>query len=585
MLRAALETPQPDPREQALAKTLGLPDLVARVLLARGVETPDQARRFLRPDLGSLHDPFTFHGMEKAVARIRDALRQGQPILIHGDYDVDGISGTVLLHKFFSLLHCTNKPYIPARADGYSFSRASVQAVRDGGFPLVISVDNGTNAVGPIHELQQAGIDVIVTDHHGTTENVADAFCVLNPRLPGAGYPDRDLAGCGVAFCLVAALVESLSRTMRQSSEFADFLVDAMGYIALGTVADVAPLRGENRTLVYHGLRSLSVSRNPGIRALMDTAGLLHRGASVDDIAFRLAPLINAAGRVGHAIDAVDLLCAPGYSEAQVAAKVLEKHNEERRRVERLLQDEVLQLAAREQGPTIVLGADHWHPGVLGIVAARIAESTHKPTLLIAFDGPVGRGSGRCNTGVHLRDALGRCSDLLLSHGGHAAAAGVELRRDNFEAFKERFAEACTTLAPAEPPLWVDGTARFDELDPATVRRLEVLAPFGNGHPRPRFVSDEVTLVGTPFVDMRGQHVHVRVVQHGTILPARVVHGIDLFERLRTDKGPWRIAYAPRIGARGEDGPVQLDVHDLSPAAGDRRNGHVASAQRPMETP
>ena len=272
MLRAALETPTTDPREQALARAMGLPDLVARVLLARGVESPEAAKAFLRPDLGSLHDPFRFTQMQRAVDRVRDALRAGHPILIHGDYDADGISGTVLLHKFLSLLHCSSKPFIPARADGYSFSAASVKAIKDGGFPLVISVDNGTNAVAPIAELQRSGVDVIVTDHHGTTDNVADAFCVLNPRLPDAGYPDRNLAGCGVAFCLVAAMAESLSGTMRRSSEFADFLVDALGYVALGTVADVAPLSGENRTLVYHGLRSLGVSRNPGIRALMDAA-------------------------------------------------------------------------------------------------------------------------------------------------------------------------------------------------------------------------------------------------------------------------------------------------------------------------
>ena len=564
MLRAALETPTPDPREQALARTLGLPDLVARVLLARGIESPEAAKGFLRPDLGSLHDPFQFKNMEKAVSRVRDALKSGDPILIHGDYDVDGISGTVLLHKFLSLLHCTTRPYIPARADGYSFSAASVKAIKDGGFPLVISVDNGTNAIAPIAELQNSGVDVIVTDHHGTTENVADAYCVLNPRLPDAGYPDRNLAGCGVAFCLVAAMAESLSTTMRRSSEFADFLVDAMCYIALGTVADVAPLHGENRTLVYHGLRSLSVSRNPGIRALMDAAGLLHRGAGVEDIAFRLAPLINAAGRVGHANDAVALLCAKGFPEAQAAAKVLEGHNEQRRKVERALQDEVLQLTQDHEGPAVVLGADHWHPGVLGIVAARIAEQTHKPVLLLAFEGDTGRGSGRCTNGVHLRDALGACSDLLVAHGGHAAAAGLEIKRENFAAFKERFGDACQRLAPSEHPFRVDGEADFRELDPQSIRRLEALGPFGNGHPRPRFVTHGVKIVGNPFVEMRGQHVRVRLNKNGDMLPARVIRGVEYFETMRNNKGPWSICYTPRISARGEDGPVQLDIHDLS---------------------
>ena len=567
MLRAALETPKTDPREQALARTLGLPDLVVRVMLARGIEDPEQAKSFLRPDLGSLHDPFKFTQMQRAVDRIRDSLRSGDPILIHGDYDADGISGTVLLHKFLSLLHGTSRPFIPARADGYSFSGASVKAIQDGGFPLVISVDNGTNAIAPIAELKRSGVDVIVTDHHGTTENVADAYCVLNPRLPDAGYPDRDLAGCGVAFCLVAAMAESLSGSMRRSSEFSDFLVDALAYVALGTVADVAPLGGENRTLVFHGLRSLNVSRNPGIRALMDSAGLLHRGAGVEDISFRLAPLINAAGRVGHADDAVKLLNAKGFPEAQAAAKVLEQHNKERRRVERALQDEVMLLAADHEGPAVVLGADHWHPGVLGIVAARAAEQTNKPVLLLAFDGDTARGSGRCNTGLHLRDALGACSDLLQSHGGHAAAAGLEIRRANLEAFRERFATACEQMAPTEHPLHVDGLAAFGELEPQTIRRLGALGPFGNGHPKPRFVTHDVHLVGNPYVEAHRGHLRVRVVKDNDVLGCRVIGGGALFEELRTNKGPWSIAYTPRLAARGEDGPMQLDVYDLAPSS------------------
>lgn len=567
MLRAALETPRPDPRESSLARSIGLPDLCVRVLLARGIDTKDAAKGFLRPDLGSLHDPFAFTQMEKAVDRVKKSLRNGDPILIHGDYDVDGVSGSVLLHKFLKLLHCNSKPFIPARKDGYSFSQASVKAIKDGGFPLVISVDNGTNAIEPIAELQRSGVDVIVTDHHGTTENVADAYAVLNPRLPDAGYPDRNLAGCGVAFTLIAAMAESLSGTMRRSSEFADFLIDAMGYIAMGTVADVAPLCGENRTLVFHGLRSLSMSRNPGIRALMDAAGLLHRGAGVEDIAFRIAPLINAAGRVGHANDAVDLLCAPSYTEAQKAAKVLESHNDARRKVERQLQDEVHRLIEGGTGPAVVLGQDNWHPGVLGIVAARIAESTGKPVLLLAFDGDVGRGSGRCTNGVNLRDALGECSELLEAHGGHAAAAGLEIKRANFPAFCERFAEVCERMAPKEHPYRVDGSAEFDELAPQTIRRMESLGPFGNGHPRPRFVTHGVKIIGNPFVETRGQHVRIRVAKGGDIVPARVVRGANDFEALRSHKAPWSIAYTPRISSRSEDGPIVLDIHDMAKGA------------------
>jgi single-stranded-DNA-specific exonuclease len=563
MQRAAPKTPPPDPRERALARTLGLPDLVVRVLLARGFDDPDRVRGFLRPDLGTLHDPFLFRDMEKAVGRIRQALRSGEPILIHGDYDCDGVSGTVLLHKFFALLHATSKPYVPARADGYSFSRASVDAITAGGFGLVISVDNGTNAVGPIAELQARGIDVIVTDHHGTSENVAQPFALLNPRLPDAGYPDRDLAGCGVAFRLAAAIAASLSGDMLKSPEFGEFLTDAMTYVALGTVADVAPLRGENRTMVFHGLRSLAQSRNPGIRALLDAAGLLHRGADVEDIAFRIAPLLNAAGRVGHANDAVALLCAPGYREAQVAAKQLEQHNEERRRVERLLQDDVLQQAAADPEPAVVLASENWHPGVLGIVAARATEITGKPVLLIAWKGDVGRGSGRCVGGLHLRNALAACGEHLVAHGGHAAAAGLEVHRDHFDAFRNRFLEVCRSSAVAADGLPIDGAATFGELDPHTVRRLDMLGPFGMGHRRPMFTTRGVRTVGHPLTDVRGQDLRLRVVGDGQMLPARLVRGGSRFEEVRRRQGPWTLVYSPRLNPRGEDGPVQLEVHEL----------------------
>lgn len=567
MQRTAPKPPEPDPRERALAHTLGLPDLVARVLLARGFDSPDTVRAFLRPELDTLADPFLFRDMHKAVERIKVAVRAGESILVHGDYDVDGISGTVLLQKFFRLLHADVKPFIPMRGDGYSFSLSSLQAVKDGGHKLVISVDNGTNACEVIDQIQAHGADVIVTDHHGTTENVAAAFAMLNPRLPGAGYPDRNLAGVGVAFRLAIAVAQSLSPSLWRSSEFADFLADAMTYVALGTVADVAPLVGENRVLVFHGLRSLAQSRSPGIRALLDSAGLPHRSPDVEDIAFRLAPLINAAGRMGHAMQAVELLTAPGYSEAQTAAKVLERHNEERRKVERKLQDEVMPQAHLSGEPAIVLAGDDWHPGVLGIVAARVAEQTGKPAILISFQDDIGRGSGRCPQGLHLREALGACSDLLRSHGGHAAAAGLELHRSQLQPFRDRFAGVCRDMAVAAAVGPIDGTAAFAELDPDAVRRLELLAPFGSGHRRARFLATHVQAVGNPMTDMRGQDLRLRLVQNGCMLPARVVRAARRFEEVRGHQGLWTLIYTPRLNPRGEEGPVFLEVHDLLPEA------------------
>jgi single-stranded-DNA-specific exonuclease len=336
-----------------------------------------------------------------------------------------------------------------------------------------------------------------------------------------------------------------------------------MSYVALGTVADVAPLAGENRTLVFHGLRSLGQSRNPGHPGADGRGRPAHRGVAVEDIAFRLAPLINAAGRVGHGLDAVQLLCAPGYHEAQQAAKVLERHNEERRRVERQLQDEVLQLAAKETGPTIVLGGDHWHAGVLGIVAARVAETTGKPVLLVAFHGEVGRGSGRCTTGVHLRDALAACGDVLLAHGGHAAAAGLEVRREQFATCSGPLRGSLQPQPGATMPAAVDGTVTFAELDPHTVRRFDLLGPFGSGHPRPRFRTRRCASPATRSSTCAAATCGCASCTRAAMLPARLVRGTQRFEELRSHRGTWTVDHTPRLARTGEDGVVQLDLQDL----------------------
>lgn len=566
MQRAPTTIPEPDPRERALARTLGLPDLLARVLLARGLDDPDRARAHLRPQLNTLADPFLFRDMGRAVERIQHAVRAGEPILVHGDYDVDGISSTVLLLKFFSTMQADVKPYIPNRRDGYSFTEASLQAIREGGYKLCISVDNGTNACEYIQKIQDADCDVIVTDHHGTTENVAPAFAVLNPRLPGAGYPDRDLAGVGVAFKLAAATAQAFSQDKVLSEEFRDFLVDAMAYVALGTVADVAPMRGENRIMVHHGLHALAASRNPGIRALLDSAGLTTRSPETEDISFRIAPLINAAGRMGQSLQAVQLLMSRDYQEAQQAAKVLEVHNEERRRVERALQDKVLEVARSMDDRILVLAGADWHPGVLGIVASRMTEMLHKPTILISAGGESGRGSGRSHAGFHLRDALSACSDCLLAYGGHAAAVGLEIELSRLDEFRAAINEVAALHNPVPPSPQLDGSAGLEELDPHTVRKLDLLGPFGPGNRRPTFVSNSVRLIGNPTLTNRGMDLRFRVVAPGSggvVLAARIPGGADQFDEIRSRKEPTTLVYSPRLTSRGEEGPVELVVYGM----------------------
>jgi len=555
--------PAPDPREHALARTIGLPDLIARVLLARGLDDPDQIRRHLRPGLDELHDPFAFTHMRRAVDRIRAAVKTGQRIMIHGDYDVDGISSSVLLVKFFRLMQADVIAHIPARQDGYSFTEASLRAVIENEVQLCISVDNGTNACTYIDKIQAAGCDVIVTDHHGTTDNVADAHTILNPRLDDAGYPDVELAGVGVAFTLARALAESFSQGQAMSPEFSEFLVDAMTYVALGTVADVAPLRGENRILVYHGLRALAQNRNPGILALLDSANLSHRSPSAEDISFRIAPLINAAGRMGQSSDAVAVFLAPGYQEAQAAARKLERHNDARRRTEKHVVAEALAEAKTMDDPILVLGREGWHAGVLGIVASRVSEALRKPTILVAFDGDIGRGSGRSAGMLHLRDALSECAEFMRSFGGHAAAVGLELERSRLEdlrrAINDRAGHRTEAMRAAAP----EAVAELSELEPRALARLEMLGPFGAGNQRPTFASRAVTMAGRPTVDGRGRDLRFRVAQQGTVLAARIKNGAHRYEELREMNAPVTLTYRPRVARWAEQGPVELEVLDL----------------------
>jgi len=568
MERASFATPVPDPRERALARTLGVPDLLARVLLSRGFDDPDRARVHLKPDLRQLHDPFLFHGMDRAVARIRDAMTRGERILIHGDYDVDGISGSVLLVKLFGLVQADAKIHIPRREDGYSFTEASLRAVADGGFKLCISVDNGTNAVGVIDRIQGLGCDVIVTDHHGTLENTARPHTLINPRLPDAGYPDRDLAGCGVAFRLATALAQSFSRGTTHSDEFREFLTECLAYVALGTIADVAPLRGENRVLVAHGLRALAASPNPGIRALLDAAGIGSEQPDVEDVAFRIAPLINAAGRMGQASDAVDLLMAKGYQPAQEAAKLLEAHNERRRKVEKELLEQALEIAALRSEPILVIAGVGWHHGVLGIVAARLAESTGRPALLLTIDGGRARGSGRSAGCLDLRRALAGCSDVLTAHGGHAAAVGLELPAARVDELRARINEVAGGEVRPRTADRPDGCAGFDELDVRALRQLDQLGPFGIGNPRPTFVTEGVRLLGRPAVDARGTDLRLRVAHNGQVLPARIVSGAGRFEELRERRELFRLVYTPRTSRWVDEGPVELLVSHLDLLSG-----------------
>ena len=492
--------PEP-PDEEAvrdLATALSLPDIVCRLLLIRGHVTAEEAKLFLRPRLDRLHDPFAFLSMDKAVDRLVRAVRDQELVFIHGDYDVDGICSTTLLTRTIRGLGGKATPFIPRRIeDGYDLSDAGVDAAMVAGAKVVVTCDCGTSAVSPVARLCRAGIDVIVTDHHLPGGDLPDCLAVLNPKRFGCGYPDKDLAAVGVAFKLALALARSLGKND-------NFVWAMMDLVALATVADVAPLRGENRVFVRYGLKMLADTRNIGMRALIRAAGLDGKQLTAGRIGFILAPRLNAAGRLGHAIRGVELLMSEDEHEANAIARELEELNYKRQELDRATleqtREKVLQLDLDEIFG-IVLADETWHPGVIGIVASRLVEEFGRPTVLIALSGDQGKGSGRSISKFDLHGALGQSSEFLLRYGGHRMAAGVTVARDKVGEFAARFNEVARSLLTADdlvPEIRVDLEVSIDGMDQKIESLFRHFEPFGIGNPAPVLLARNVTISKPP---------------------------------------------------------------------------------------
>ncbi|MEX1187225.1 MAG: single-stranded-DNA-specific exonuclease RecJ [Gemmatimonadaceae bacterium] len=490
---------EPNPEEvAALAADLNLPPLVCRLLCARGYSASGAARTFLRPRLDQLHDPLTMLDLDKAVARLARAIREQELVFVHGDYDVDGISSTTLLTRTILHLGGRAQPFIPKRLqDGYDLSAAGVKAAIDAGAKVVVTCDCGTTAVEPIKDLCAAGIDVIVTDHHLPGSALPDCLAVLNPKRPGCGYPDKDLAAVGVVFKLALALAREMGRGENQVWQMLDL-------VALATVADIAPLRGENRVFVRLGLKLLQETRNVGLRALVQASGLSGKQITAGRVGFILAPRLNAVGRLGAAIRGVELLMTETEHEANVIARDLEELNRKRQEIDRATLEEAREeVVRRDLGETfgIVLARDGWHPGVIGIVASRIVEEFGRPTIMISSSATVCKGSGRSIPAFNLHAGLVECADLLEKFGGHKAAAGVTLDRSRLDAFTERFNEvARAALEPDDllGQLRVDLEMPLAEATDALESLIRHFEPFGIGNPSPVFLSRGVRLKSPP---------------------------------------------------------------------------------------
>jgi single-stranded-DNA-specific exonuclease len=493
-----LPPPVDGPAVAALSAALSLPPHVCQLLVARGFADPDAAKRFLRPRLEHLHAPSLMLDLDRAVERLVRAIRDGELIMVHGDYDVDGMCSTALLTRAMRGWGGRVMPFIPRRLeDGYDLSAAGVNAAIDAGARVLVTCDCGTSARKPVDALTAAGIDVIVSDHHLPGGPLPECLAVLNPKRPGCEYPDRDLAAVGVAFKLALALAAALGQSDQPVMEMLDL-------VALATIADVAPLRGENRVLARYGLRMLAQTRNTGLQALIRAAGLESKPLTAGRVGYILAPRLNAVGRLGHAIRGVELLLSDDVSAANRIARDLEELNRKRQDLDRGTLDRARQILARmdvDRTRGIVLSEAGWHPGVIGIVASRVVEETGRPAVLIAVSDGEGKGSGRSIPAFDLHAALGECKDLLTRYGGHRAAAGITIAADRIPAFAERFDEVAHQRLTAEdlvPELRVDlelGIADAGDNLEALLRHFE---PFGIGNPGPTFLARGVGLVAAP---------------------------------------------------------------------------------------
>lgn len=558
-----------------LSRDLGCSPLLAAVIAARGYETGGAARAFLKADLHDLHEPALLPGIDEAADRIVAAIRAGRRITIYGDYDVDGVTATSILWHCVRLAGGNVDYYIPSRLDeGYGLHCEALRTLHaEDPQRLVVTVDCGIASVAEAALAAELGLELIVTDHHNFTAHLPAATVLVHPRLPGTQYPFADLCGAGVAFKLAWAVCQRLGDGAKASPRMREFLISAVGLAALGTVADVVPLQGENRVLVSHGLRVLHKPQGPGLEALKKIAGLEDAARlSAEDLAFGLSPRLNAAGRLGQARLAVELLTTDNHARAAGLAEYIDQLNRNRQTVERRIFRQAREQAAEDDGredrPALVLAHAEWHPGVIGIVASRIAEHFERPAVLIALNQQegIGHGSGRTFADFDLHAGLAACAAHLESFGGHRAAAGLRVRIDRIDGFRDSLASYIREHhrpGVRDAELRIDAEVALADLTPRAVHELERLGPFGAQNRRPVFAAAGVRLVEPPQTMGNGdRHLALRVRQSGQVFRAVAFGKADWAAPLSALDGPVALCFEASINTFGGYERVELRLID-----------------------
>ena len=549
-----------------LSQSLKISPLIAALLVSRGFDTEEKAAKFLKPSTNDLHEPNLLKDLEKSVKRIFKAIENQEKILIWGDYDVDGTTGTVVLRKALEILGAKTGFHVPHRfTEGYGINIEKISEAKDKGYTLVISVDTGARAFEPATWAKENGIDLIITDHHlsDETHGNPDAFAIVNPNQTGCEYPDKNLAGVGVAFKLAHALLREKGR---------ENLVEGfLKVVAIGTIADIMRLTGENRAIVSLGLRDLPKAKNYGLRALMEVADCNSTMTSYD-IGFRVAPRINAAGRMDVARQVVELFEAKSFEQAREFAEILDSRNRERQTMQKQITELALQEyidngGSKNQKYVAVVAGQGWHRGVIGLASSRISDKIYRPSLVISVEDGIGHGSARSIANYHLLNGLEYCSELFEKFGGHAAACGFTIKEENIDELRVKLNEHASQHLGEEdliPEIRIDAAVSSQTVDLQLVEELKQLEPFGAGNPKPVFVTKDLILSDEPFV-MKEKHLKLKLRDaKGKMFEAVWWDGVDKSKE-QTLKANSRIelVYTPEANSWNGNTRLQLVVEDL----------------------
>jgi single-stranded-DNA-specific exonuclease len=567
-----------DPAEtDHLARSLNIGPALARLLVNRGVKHPDAAKVFLDAGLGGLHDPETLPGALEAAERIHRAVQDKQRICIYGDYDVDGITAATILWRCLRLAGADVDYYVPDRMEeGYGLNADALRKLKEQNFAQVITVDCGITSNHEAVVARELGLELIVTDHHEMKAELPAAAVLVHPRLPGSQYPFQQLCGAGVAFKLAWAIAQQFSNAKKVTETFRNFLVECVTLAALGTVADFVPLVGENRIFVRQGLKGLMAAPSLGLQALLRAAGLEDKPLDAGDIGFGLAPRLNAAGRLGQARLAIELLATDNAIRAVDLARYLNEQNEKRQTVERRILSQAKEMI--ESDPEcaehcgLVLHSYEWHPGVIGIVASRLVDRYARPVLMVSTKEDIGSGSGRSVDGFPLHEALAACGEHLLSHGGHAGAAGFKIHKDQMQPFKEAFLHYAKTkldVKALQHTLVLDTEVPLSALTKGLVKGIEALHPHGSGNRRPLFLASALQIVGEPKKVGQGErHLQLRVRQENGPITKAIGWGMaDRVEELMAQSGQCCLAFSPKPNEYNGYYSVDMEIADLQPGS------------------